>query len=439
MPIDLNKFFSIPLNNAEIPSANFETGYVSSNMDLLLQQARRVKGVRESRLFDYIQVENDPHFSRRSEQNEQKLQKLLSNVSLSTSLVTVVNSKLDMAGVHEFLPANIRNLLLNFQAIADTNSNSLLNIQQQLPFKQITDAFLGDLQMQFNGKTITFGQIALMADRILTNNDTLPDVTNNGLRPLLALDLQQFLPNDMLGVLDSLNYLDKVIEIFGDGAPELSIVDALFRTNLTDKKSEQIDEIVSNPTVYVAPIITLDDPLGLGVQSRFNSEIRDDYVAEIDTILEQVQQSVVITDEQLLELREIFVEDLDNNLTDALDGGVGLPSLKECSTAVSHETQNKTAAAITKAFDLFTRELIQQLGASSPVVGVRPVDQLLNLKRHLKSRLDMPKRGATPEEIVAVENNLKELLLDKDDMSETRLLLLNATIEEVLNEQVNIC
>lgn len=438
MSIDLDKFFSLPLNDAEPAKVNFAPRYVSSNMDLLLQQARRSKGVRESRFFDYIQVENDPHFSRRAENNESKLQKLLSNISLSTSLVTIINSKLDMAGVHEFMPANIRNLLLNFQSIADTNSNSILSLQQQLPFKQITDAFLGDLKLQFNDKTITFGQIALMADRILTNNDTLPNIKNNGLRPLLSLDLQQFLPNDILNVLDSLDYIDKATEIFGDGSPELDIVYELFKSNLTTHKTKKIQNIVSDPNEYKAPEITLNDPLGLGIQSRFNSEIRDDYIFQIDVTMQQINQSFVISSEDSDELKEIFIEDLDSNLDDALNGGIGLPALKESSTAISNDTHNKTVAAIILAFDTFTMTLIEELGIVSPEGNVRSIDQLLNLKRHLRSRLNLPRLGATQNEIVTVENNLKELLLNKD-MSETRLLQLNKTVEQLLNEQVEVC
>lgn len=437
MPIDLNSFFSKPLNTAESSNVGFQPGYVSSNMDLLLQQARRNKSVREARLFDYIQVENDPHFSRSAEQNEIKLQKLLSNVALSQSLVTMTNSTLDMAGVQEFLPANIRDLMLNFNAIADTNSNSLLNIQQQLPFKQITDAFFSDLSLQFNGKTVTFGQVALMADRVLTNNDSFSDVTNNGLRPLLSLDLQQFLPNDMLGVLDTLNYIDTLTEIFGEDAPEIDTVNQIFTDNLTPYKSTPIDEIVDEDR-YRAPLITLDDPLAIGIQSSFGNDIKEDYESKIDETLEIISQTVTITNSELNEIKAIFIEDVDSNLKEALGGKVGLPSLKECSTAVVNESHNKTIGAISLAFDKFARSLIQQLGVVNPGQNVRPIDQLLNMKRHLKSRLDMPKMGATAEEITAVQETLKTLLVNKD-MSETRLLKLNKTVEEILNEQVEVC
>lgn len=430
----LDQFLSNPFNQGYVSNVGTQPGFMGSNLDLLLQQARRNQNVRQSKLFDYIQVENDPNFSRGAQPNSKIFSKAVSDLSITTQIVTVVNSTLSMAGVQEFIPSNIRELLLNFNSLADTGINASSNIKQGISFQQIEKAFLGDLTLQFGNQTITFNQIALMANNIANGTQKGQTISNTGIRPLLSIGIQQFLPADMAAIFNDAQYLDMLTNIFGDQSPNIALVNSLFINSTNNFANSTVSSLVT-PEFYDNPPLTLDDPLGLSLQSQFNGELDTSYTNQIITM---VNSTDIIPDEDKQTIIDFLVLDAQDNLNNAFRGGIGLPSLAVCAEAVIVDSHNKAFDSIIAAFENFTSDLLVKIGLTPPPNGVSSIDYLQNVKRSLKKRLDMQKTGATSEDFAAIESFLQNVLLNQD-LTAARLQELNDFIDTLLKEKIEVC
>ena len=431
----LDSFFSNQFTEPFSSSIGQQDGYMGSNLDLLLQQARRNKSIRENRIFDYIQVENDPNFSRNAEANSKILEKYTSDLSITTQIVTVVNSTLSIAGVQEFIPSNIRTLLLNFNALADTNINAMQNIKQLVSFRQIEKAFLSDLTLQFGNNTITFDQIALMADNVINNVQQYDSVENTGIRPLLSIGIQQFLPKDIAAIFDDLEYLDMLANIFGDQSPNIALVNSLFVDATETYSQKRIEDMVTTER-YADITLTLADPLGTNLQDQFKIEIQNDYADAITAMAEAAPQFT--NDEDRATVIAFLIDDAVNNVDVAFSGTVGLPSLPAVASAVIADSHNQALEAINNAFEKFTETLLSDIGIEKPATGTRAIDHLQNVKRNLKKRLEMRRTGDTSDNFTEIENYLRSVLKNKD-LSEPRLNALNAYIDTLLKEKVEVC
>lgn len=430
----LDQFLTNPFNAPFQSNVGTQTGFMGSNLDLLLEQARRNQNIRSSKLFDYIQVENDPNFSRGAAPNSKIYTKAVSDLSITTQIVTVINSTLAMSGIQEFIPANIRELLLNYNSLADTAINASSNIKQVFSFQQIEKAFLGDLTLQFGNQTISFNQIALMADNVLKSTSKGQTISNTGIRPLLSIGLQQFLPADMAAIFNDAQYLDMLANIFGDQSPNIAIVNQLFTTQTNAYAATVISDIVT-PDIYVDPPLTLNDPLGLSLQSQFNGELNTSYVNQITNM---VNNNTIIPDQDKQEIIDFLINDAQNNITEGFKGGIGLPSITECVNGVIVDSNNKSVDAVLAAFENFTTDLLTQIGIAPPASGTTAIDHLQNLKLNLRKRIEMQRVGGMTEDFTAIDNYLKSVLLNQD-ITAARLQELNTFIDDLLKENVKVC
>jgi len=431
MPIisELSKFFNSRQNQSFESYDGYEDGYQFSSVDILLQRARRDKAVRENKIFDFIQVENDPNFLRSAPVNSNTLNKLVSKLSIATQIVTTVNAKFYMAGITEFLPVNIQQLLFNFQTVSDTGINLTQNIKQLVTFKQIEQAFLDDLSIQFLNGTITYQEIVNIADNILENMPMQESIKNNGLRSLLSLNLQSLFPDSMLGIFDSIQYLDYLDQIFGDNQTE--------KDDFTRLLSNDIQSYVSNTTVetivsgnYDDLDVTMDDPLGLSSQAAFIEEIRREYTEHVvDLIINQPN----INTEQKEQLIDMVTVDLNQNLESAFRGTIGLPSFATVVKGVNTDSYNKTVSFINSAFDNFAKETIITLGFTAPT-NQRPLDYLVNLKKNINARIEMKRRGDTSEAFVEIDKYLKTVI-SNGDITDKHLEYLQSRLDDILRER----
>jgi hypothetical protein len=431
----LTNFFQSTFNADYRSNSEYGAGYQASSLDILLQKSKRFKTVSENRIFDFIQVENDPNFGRKK--NKSKYEGLISKLSGATSILTVFNAQTYMAGIHEFIPANLRSLLQNFQSISDTTINLIDNLQQQVIFKQIEEALFADLKLEFLGGTITFQEITNMANSIYDNLPLQDAVKNNGIRPLLSLGLQTFLPNSMVGIFDSLQYLDLLETIFINDTEN-----SLFFTNKVKNKVLEYTEIeiqdtLIDPVIYEEPNLNYSDILGLALRDQFRSEIelfyQDILIEAVQTVGEEYEMAEV--DRQAL--TDFLLDDANSNVEDAFRGTVALPELFDVVASANVESYNSTVSSLSNSFTLFIEGVISDLGIEPNTDSTKPlasVDYLINVKTNIRKRLEMKQRGATSEAFVDIEKYLSTVLVNKK-ITDDNLQDLNDRIDELLRER----
>ena len=434
--MDLNsvfsKDFSAPFTSPLSQSPQYNTG----NFDSLLQQASRNKAIQKNKIWDYVAVENDPNFSRNASINSSTLQKATGKLSIVQQMVTVINSQLAISGLINYVPSNVRAMLLNFNSVSDTNVNALATIKQGITFQQITQAFLGDIKLQFGNKTITLNDVAGIANNVITNSQQPNSLKNNGLRSILSLGLQSMLPASMTGFLSDLTYIDNVNNLL-NGDPSLtSLFDELMGTQVAGISNMNVSDLVT-VTNYDNPNLTLDDPLGLSLQAQFQNELENNYTGQLNKAIDAVCAQMNITADNSA-VKQSVENNATENIAKAFSGNLGLPPLTDVINAVVIESNNKTVQAIVLAFDTFTNDIIAQAGLVPVPAGTKPIDYLMNLKRNLQARLDMNKYGTTPDNLVVIEAYLKSVLQDQD-LTQAHLEQLNVYMLTLFPDRIEAC
>ena len=413
---------------------DYQENYQLGALDIIMQRARRNKAVKENKIFDFIQLENDPNFLRSSNNIRQKYEKYISTLSLSTSLVTMVNANIQLAGVSDIIPANLRQLMSNYQSIIDTNINALSNIQQLVSFKQIENAFLSDLRFNFLGETITFSEIALFSDRVFNFFETQDAIKNSGLRPLLALNMQSLLPSSVLDIFETVQWLDNLNTLFQDENTR-NAFNTDIQKAIGDSSQRKINTIVVEDK-YSDVDLNLNDPLGLVLKQTFTTELNNNYEDILNTEIDNVVKNYSeLTSEQVLAIKSIIIVDTYSNIKNALEkSSIGLPKLSTVVKAVNTDTYNKTFIAIQNAIERFTEELIDEIGLKRPTGNQRPLDYLQNIKADIKRRSNIQKYGVTTQELNEIDSKLRSAVIDGKINTDV-ILALQQKIDNVLKEK----
>lgn len=408
----LNNFFRKTYNDGTLTDTrNWAEGYQSGTLDIILQKAQRNKSVRENKIFDYIAVEGDPNFARNSAKMREKFEKEISALSTATSVVTVINAKLQMAGLTKFVPTNLNKLLLNFQMIADTSINYFTNIQQLVTFKQIEEVLFSDLSFNFYGNVITFNDIALFYSKLQDALSLQDNIENNGLRAILSLGIQDLLPTSMLSIFEAVQYADLLDTIFSSDTDKKSFTNTVSNTIGLYGDSKINTQI--NTTTYENSLITLDDPLGISIKSDFVNDIEQSYHSEIENAVNDAVSAYSLTPSEIAQIIDLLQTDASSNISTGLaNNSIGLPSLATVVKGVNNQTHNNTVNSINTAVDKFIRQIITQIGIKQPVSGSNSVDYLINVKRNLKARKDISTRGVSFTDLDTVDNYIKSVTID---------------------------
>ena len=405
--LGLTDFFNRSFTDIPVIETDFEQGYYSSNLDVLISKSRRSKAISEAKIWDYILVENDPNFSR--SQSSGKLNKILSKLSLSSTLVTVFTSQLYMSELYEFIPYNLRSTLFNLTGLIDTNINLISNFDKRLPFSLIEEAFFKDLEFQYDGGNITFNELTNLANNILDSMPLADSIQNDSLRPLLSLGIQNLLPSSMIGIFQAAQYADEINSIFSNNTTKQNFNTEL-QNEIEDFSDNKVNTAVSEND-YTNTNITFADPLGINLQSQFKSELQSSYFEHIEESVNTVGTRYGLTSDQKQNLIDILQADAQSNIESAFSKpGTGLPSLTKVSTALGNESHNGTRTAINNSIERLTNKIINQVGLKQTVND--PLDYLVNVKRNIKSRLEFKKRGVTTERFTEVDNYLKSVVKD---------------------------
>ena len=422
----LESFFTRGFSNNYESFKFYDTGYQTSILDILYQKARRTKGVSQNKIYDLIQLENDPNHNRGI--NGRTYEKLISKLSIATQILAMVQSNLHMANIYEFIPSNLRNLMGSFQSISDTGINFLSNINQGLTFNQIEQALLADLRLQYANGDITFLELTAIANAILDNQNLQESVENNGLRPLLALQLQNLLPSSMTGIFSDLQFLDELAEIITND----DIRNSFLRT--AEQEIEDYSKLyptdldnVNNNYYLNSTKITLEDPLGIKVRDSFKTDLFNSYSSELISIVTTNPDLTTLQKEQTYEL---LLADASQNVEAAFKGKIGLPSLNLSIKGVNSESYNKSVEKVLSAFDIFFRnDIIPKIdNIKGAPADLSPGNYLFNLKRNIEKRLEMESRGTTNSELAEIEKVLKQTYL-KTNVIPSKVILENILIQ----------
>lgn len=403
-------------------------GYYKTNFDSVLQHFRRKKFVTNNKILDYISVENDPNFSRGNPINSKKLEKILSDISVSTSLVTIVTSKLHILRIHEFLPANVTKILFDLNSIMDTNYNVLSLIRSGDITKQIESSLFTDLLYEFTNGKINFPELITIFDNI-ENFMLLKDpIKNNGIRSVLGLGIQNLLPKDIMSILnESLSYVDMLDELF-DTTQEKDLFNQLLESKTKTYSLKKVEDIVENTNVYTNVFITIDDPLGLGLQDKLENEIIKDFQSFTNSI---TFPELNLTEEQLVQVRETVSLLGTKTFNDVFAGNIGLPSLTQSTKAVEVETYNTNVTSIKKVMKNISNYIIEQLNVKP--TNQDPVDYLINLKTNIRKRIEMKSRGDTTDNFRIIDEYLRNTIIG-DNFTEEKLIDLNEKLTELLQD-----
>ena len=428
---DLTSLFTTPFTAAPAPTATLPTGYASSALDLLLGQSQRSQATAQSKLVGYTQAENDPNFSRAAPNNAAQLSQSASMLSLATKSTSLTTATGAMVGVSQFLPANIRTLLLNFKALQGTNVNANATTKQATMNQATTNSVLADIQGLFSGG-MSFTTIAAMAAAV-AGISVAALASNSSAAALLPLPVYQILPNSMTSIYADANYLSTVDNIVGSSEA------ATLTQQLTQASTTLANTPLSNIVTasnYQDATVTLEDPLGLALQAQLQNEILMGYTAAITNV---VTSSPLVTDPtEQQTIISLVVADANTNIQTAFKGNLGLPSLSTVAKGVIAVSHNNTIQAVLDAHNIFTTNLLTQIGIVSPPAGVTPIDHLMNLKNNLNARLNMNKIGTTTAAYIALEAYLVSNLINPDTSTPTLQLLYN-NIVQLLNEDTVIC
>lgn len=430
MTIDLSTIFSaLPQTVATSPV--FNKGYVNSNLDILFQKMGRVQAIKQNKLLDFMSLETDRNVMRES--IAPSLEKIIGQLSIATQASTMITNQIFAAGILEYFPSNIRNVIGNFQGLMDTNVNMLSSIASQQSFKQVGLAFATDLITEYTAGNVSFNNLLLMSQKIAdyASGDQNLDA-NNAIRAVLSLDIQDFLPFDTTEIFQGLEYLDLVSDIFDDdSATAFTGILSQFHTDYSAQKVSDVME-----ADYSTQKVSLDDPIGLVAKSSVVSDFISTYTTQLNATLTANSTTYPLTTEQRQQIIDVLVEDITNNLDAAFQGTIGLPSLLSVSRSIVADTQNKTWAQIKIGINSVIVKIIQDLGINATPSGTNPADYLHNLKKNIAARKKMLQAGVTGTGLDAMSSYLKTIF-PSGKFTETDLNNLSDRLQELLKETLN--
>lgn len=406
--------------------STIDIDYHQSHMNILLEQLKRKTNIEESKVWDYIAVENDPFFSRRYIKNSSKLYKVMNNLSLYQQALTATTNQLYLARVYNFIPKNLISIIKTYSGLVDSYSYMLPTIKQQIPFNLIEQALLHDLLSHFDNGQATYNNILDMYSAILVNSELFENIKTGNLKSLLSLPISKFLPEEFSSILDTLSYLELLDEIFTDDTEKnnfnLSIL------NVFDSiKDNEVNHYVSNS--YSEYDIDYDDPLGIQRQES----MMNDFTSNIFTDINQSLISVYVQYDVPLNYYDILNNTMQNSFREVLidpilDSGILLPDLTECSNTIKVKSNNDVVNSIKKAFVLFHNEILKRI----PEVKTNndSFDYLLNIKKNLEIRDQYLNKGSSTDRLYEIQNYVKGIL--NENLSDTEIDALYIKIKTVL-------
>jgi hypothetical protein len=421
---DIQSVFSegISVANSAIP--NIEPNTYAHQLDNLVLKSQRLHNVSKNKIWDYIHVENDPNFQRLKVLD--KFNKLTSNIAVANSILTVVRGQLLMSRISEYFPSNVISMLSTLSALSDSAVNLLDNFDSRIVLSTIEDAFLKDFKINIGNNTITFNDLVQYSSVLIDVYAVKDEIFNNGLREVLSIPIGTLVPDEIVSILESVQWLDELNTIFNDD--EANQIQNVLETKLSTYSDIKIDTIV-NSNAYTNKPISYSDPYGLNLRTVFIQDLKTEYSTFIDDVfVNDISYSNTDT------LKEIIKSDYNNKIDSAFSGNEGLPSLSTTIKGIDVLTYNQTVSAIQNSITRYINDIIETANITAVPENTRPIDYLQNIKKNIKARLEFERVGATRDKFINIDAYLETVT--PREINKTTLLELLNSIETLTNENI---
>lgn len=399
MAVDFKSFFD-NMTQFQTPVINtYQEGYIRSNFDMMLKKMYRIDAVKKSRLNDFIYLETDKNFSKRK--ISQNLEKLATQISLSSQLVHMVSAQTQILGVTEYFPQNVQTILLNYQGLADTSVRFLEVLRQNSTFKQFGTHLAYDLIAQYTNKNITLNQLFVIGQKLTDYFVYAPPNKNTAIKELLSLGLQNFLPNDMLGIFDAFEYIALVQETFNN-LGDLNTFNTTLENFLSGYSVKKLNT-VSTPSNYNNVDINFNDPLGFVLQDTLKAELVTNFENSLQSEVLDLFNISVGEKTALLELVSL---DYASNIDSALVYQ-GLPKISQISESMDKVSKNALGTYVDEAMETVVKYIFDDLGLSMPDDDKTPIDRLQNLHRFVKKHKQYFSKNGSISDFNNIDEYLK--------------------------------
>ncbi len=385
-------FLNILPENLSTRPLGYSDLQTASNLDVLFQKVSRTKAVSQNRLLDFLSPESDKHFLR-SKQID-KLNLLASKLSVSSQLITMVETQAFVARITPYFPENMRWVLRNFQGLLDSSARMIQDVIAGSTYSALANALFVDLMYQYGEGNATFNQLLTISQKVTDYFIYGLPTKNNLIRSLLSLGLDQFLPaNWTTGLFDALQYTDLLDSIFGGDNYANTFTNRIdFLLNGYAKK--KVAGAVANQEPFLNATIGIADPFGLGLELNFTTQLNEDFNTffEETVLRDPVIVQAALTDEQKIELQDYVAGFYAETLQTACGVGITLPSAAAVIQGIEVEAKNSMIREIQNTFTKVFRHILLSLEVTVDDT-VAPFDYLQNIKRNIEERNKLKQTG----------------------------------------------
>lgn len=412
--------------NALYVPENTDIEYHKSHMSILMQQLKRRTNIEQSKIWDYVAVENDPWFSRRYPSNSNKLNNIMNKLTLSQQALTGTLAQLHLAKVYNFIPKNFLDIIKTYTRLVDSFHYSLPTINQNIPFRMIEQALVYDLLSYFDNGSTTYTDIVDMAISISQNLELFDNIKTGNLKSVLSLPLSKFLPNQFSSILDSLSYIDLLDQIFTDDTDKNNFNVAVVNILDSYQDSTTGDYVDSS---YEQFTIGYGDPLGTITQESLMSDLSSNLFTQINKDLLVVYNQYNISPSNQTQITNTLIQSFQDNITeDILDSNILLPSLTDCTNIITSKSNNDIVTAVKTSFVLFQTEILKRI--PEIVQTSDSFDYLINIKTNLEKRDKYLRSGVSKDRMYDIQSYINSVTVQ--NLSDKEIDMLYIKIKEVL-------
>lgn len=373
-------------------TVQYEQGAYSSYFHIFKTRAKRVEDINRNKLLDYLPNENDPNYVR--ERVSGKYENLLGKIGTARSLFTTISSKLAIIGVYDFIPSNLRNLILDMFALVDSNVYMLDTIREGDIFSIIERTFIKDLEIQLANSKISLTDLLDISGILLQNISSLDSIENSSLRSITSLPLRNIFGSKVDNIFTLLQYADLALQEFSDES-----VKSFFERNVKDYENRSLKIAANSPNTT----IDINDIMGYQTRNSIVSSIEKDFTDYVSNYTDNQELITLIVNEYISNIKDFF----DNS-------NIALPSITETYSFILTYTDNKADTAlynaVTRVIENMVVEsgIIKRLGKSSTETYV---DYLQNIKRNIEQRSKIKNMFGLTNEYYTYEAYLNSVII----------------------------
>jgi hypothetical protein len=269
-----------------------------------------------------------------------------------------------------------------------------------------------------------------MINQIDINMPLKESFKNSGLRTFLSLGLENIIPDDYIGILETIQYADLLYTTFLDDDFSRTSFDRDVSDYLDSyaKNDTTINSIVQSNNLIIEDSLLLDDIQGISSRNLVLSEIEKYTHDEVKENIEIIANKYSVTNIELIDyIVDNYVESISNNI---INKNYGLPALGDIVSASSIEIENAIRNTFINGLNRSVNENIIPEYIIKPTSDIKSTDYLINIKNNIDKRKKLQSSGSVvSSNIDEINSFLNSVIYDKnktiDNLEQDLELLLN--------------